>query len=53
MAYVEFPVSGLDLSDYVTAPELVGQSFVYDLFAVSNHHGVFGSGHCKLGELTG
>jgi len=40
---VEFPLEGLDLTQYV-----LGQSGVppiYDLFAVSNHYGSMGGGH--------
>jgi hypothetical protein len=36
-AFVDFPIKGLDLSDYVIAK--AGKSAIYDLFAVSNHMG--------------
>lgn len=47
---VHFPIEGLDLSAYVS-PDLSPSSAnrkhapVYDLFAVSNHHGSLNSGH--------
>lgn len=42
---VDFPLEGLDLSDYVLSEE-DRQNCVYDLYAVSNHMGVMGGGHC-------
>lgn len=45
--FVDFPVQGLDLRDYVqdlavrNSPEPV----LYDLYAVSNHYGGLGGGH--------
>lgn len=41
--YVDFPISNLDLSDYmVQAPE---DHMLYDLFAISCHTGGLGGGH--------
>ncbi|KAI8834004.1 hypothetical protein BJ741DRAFT_535076, partial [Chytriomyces cf. hyalinus JEL632] len=40
-ALVDFPVNGLDLSDFVIGKDLL----MYDLFAVSNHFGGLGGGH--------
>ena len=40
-AKVEFPLQGLDLSEWVLSPE----TDVYDLYAVSNHFGSLGGGH--------
>ena len=37
--------SGLDLTQYMQAPDQPEP--VYDLFAVSNHFGGMGGGHCK------
>ena len=37
--------SGLDLSDYVLCPD--EPQPVYDLYAISNHFGGMGGGHCK------
>jgi len=41
---VEFPIEGLDISQYVISNE-GGLPLVYDLFAISNHHGSMGFGH--------
>ena len=38
--------SGLDLSEYVLCPD--EPQLVYDLYAISNHFGGMGGGHCKL-----
>eukprot|EP01083_Nonionella_stella_P092178 257938_1 len=40
---VNFPLSGLDLSQWITDPQSDGA--VYDLYAVSNHSGGLGGGH--------
>lgn len=40
---VDFPVEGLDLSAIVQGPQ--EQPPIYDLFAISNHHGGLGGGH--------
>jgi len=40
---VVFPVSGLDLSEFVVSPACKGM--VYDLYAVDNHFGSMGGGH--------
>jgi ubiquitin C-terminal hydrolase len=40
--FVDFPIEGLDLSEYVVNPDA---DPVYDLFAVSNHFGGMGGGH--------
>ena len=42
---VEFPLEGLDLSEFVGACEGTDESFVYDCYAVSNHYGGLGGGH--------
>ncbi len=39
---VSFPLTNLDLNDYV---EKKNSNAVYDLFAVSNHHGSLSNGH--------
>jgi ubiquitin carboxyl-terminal hydrolase 4/11/15 len=41
---VDFPVSGLDISNYVIHKEN-GVDLVYDLFAIANHVGGLGGGH--------
>ncbi len=43
---MDFPVSGLDLSSLVKCPD--APEPVYDLYAVSNHFGGMGGGHCKI-----
>ena len=47
--FVDFPLRGLDLTDFVVGP---GKSErpIYDLFAVSNHSGSLSFGHCTLSE---
>lgn len=44
---VDFPLSGLDLSEHVLCTEQRGDA-IYDCFAVSNHMGALGGGHCKF-----
>ena len=46
-AYVDFPVEGLDLAPYLAAfgGDLEQADTVFDLFAVTNHHGTLGYGH--------
>jgi len=45
-AVVDFPISGLDLTDYFTSEGgSGGRRTTYDLYAVSNHSGGTGSGH--------
>ena len=46
---VDFPVNGLDLSGLVHCPDSPGA--IYDLYAVSNHFGGMGGGHCELTPL--
>uniref|UniRef100_A0A7S2W2S4 Ubiquitinyl hydrolase 1 n=1 Tax=Rhizochromulina marina TaxID=1034831 RepID=A0A7S2W2S4_9STRA len=41
---VDFPVKGLDVSDLIKGPVSNAQP-VYDLYAVSEHHGSLGVGH--------
>ena len=40
---VDFPIEGLDISDYIANPE--SASNIYDLVAVDNHYGGLGGGH--------
>lgn len=42
-ALVDFPVEGLDMSEYVLKKD--GEPMIYDLFAVTNHYGSLGGGH--------
>ncbi|XP_020247704.1 ubiquitin carboxyl-terminal hydrolase 9-like [Asparagus officinalis] len=44
--FVNFPVHGLDLSQYVKHnSDAARQTHVYELYAVSNHYGGLGGGH--------
>ena len=40
---MNFPVHNLDLTKYVKSKD--GQSYVYNLYAISNHYGGLGGGH--------
>lgn len=42
---VEFPLEGLNMSQYVMDPNQKKQQLLYDCFAVSNHFGSVGFGH--------
>lgn len=51
-AYIDFPIEGLDLTDRVLSienPKNVPEEdrLIYDLYAVDNHYGGLGGGHCK------
>lgn len=53
---VKFPTQGLDLSGHLKGQSVVAGDAVYDLFAVSHHHGMAGYGHYTahgLHEPTG
>uniref|UniRef100_A0A1J3FN28 Ubiquitin carboxyl-terminal hydrolase n=1 Tax=Noccaea caerulescens TaxID=107243 RepID=A0A1J3FN28_NOCCA len=41
--FVDYPVHDLDLSKYVKSKD--GQTYLYELYAVSNHYGGMGGGH--------
>ncbi|KAK8585998.1 hypothetical protein V6N13_130524 [Hibiscus sabdariffa] len=41
--FVSFPIHNLDLSKYVMSKD--GQSYIYELYAISNHYGGLGGGH--------
>jgi len=44
--HVDFPVEGLDMSDFVLSHKQEnGEPLIYDLFGVSNHYGSIGFGH--------
>lgn len=50
--FVDYPINGLDLSDFLSSSEKV----IYDLFAVSNHIGSIYGGHytaCARHEING
>lgn len=42
---VDFPIEGLDMTDYVTSSQISKQPLIYDLIAVDNHYGGLGGGH--------
>lgn len=43
---VDFPLQGLDMSQYVKGSSTQGgESMIYDCYAVSNHYGNMGFGH--------
>ncbi|PKI64379.1 hypothetical protein CRG98_015239 [Punica granatum] len=41
--FVNFPIHNLDLTKYVKADN--GRTYVYELYAISNHYGGLGGGH--------
>ncbi|XP_008811872.2 ubiquitin carboxyl-terminal hydrolase 9-like [Phoenix dactylifera] len=43
--FVNFPVHNLDLSKYVKHRAVAPHSYVYKLYAISNHYGGLGGGH--------
>ncbi|KAL6986520.1 ubiquitinyl hydrolase 1 [Sarracenia purpurea var. burkii] len=43
--FVNFPIHNLDLKKYVKFKDVLGQSHVYELYAISNHYGGLGGGH--------
>ncbi|RCK60726.1 Ubiquitin carboxyl-terminal hydrolase 12 [Candida viswanathii] len=42
---VDFPIEGLDMSQYVANPSVTVDDCIYDLIAVDNHYGGLGGGH--------
>eukprot|EP01117_Protostelium_nocturnum_P004201 TRINITY_DN1550_c0_g2_i1.p1 TRINITY_DN1550_c0_g2~~TRINITY_DN1550_c0_g2_i1.p1 ORF type:complete len:998 (+),score=342.85 TRINITY_DN1550_c0_g2_i1:240-3233(+) len=42
---IDFPITGLDLTEFVQAPYNQDEEPIYDLYAVSNHYGSLGGGH--------
>lgn len=42
---VDFPIEGLNMSEYVRSNEHSGEALIYDLVAVDNHYGGLGGGH--------
>lgn len=42
---IEFPVESLDLSNYILSNQNSEVSYLYDLYAVSNHMGTMNGGH--------
>ncbi|GFS44516.1 ubiquitin-specific protease 9 [Actinidia rufa] len=46
--FVNFPIHDLDLSKYVKFKDALGQPYVYELYAISNHYGGLGEGTTLL-----
>jgi hypothetical protein len=42
---IDFPIEGLNLKDIVLNKESTESDLIYDLYAISNHHGSLGFGH--------
>jgi ubiquitin C-terminal hydrolase len=42
---VTFPIKGLDLTDIIQGPNMDGEKYIYNLYAISNHSGSTGGGH--------
>lgn len=42
---VDFPIEGLDMSEFVMSNQESNQDLIYDLVAVDNHYGGLGGGH--------
>ena len=36
------------MTEHMCGPNPTGKKYLYDLFAVSNHHGGYGGGHCEI-----
>ena len=43
--FINFPTTGLDLNPYVQEGHTDDKSYLYDLYAVSNHFGSLSGGH--------
>ena len=43
--FIDYPIIGLDVSQYTLAPREISGSSFYDLFAVANHFGGLSDGH--------
>jgi ubiquitin carboxyl-terminal hydrolase 4/11/15 len=51
-AFVDAPLRDLDLSGVVKGlSKKEDDSLIYDLYAISNHYGGLGGGHCMLSFL--
>ena len=46
-AFVDAPLQGLDLSGVVKGPIQSKDELIFDLYAISNHFGGVGGGHCN------
>ncbi|GEQ67154.1 hypothetical protein JCM33374_g817 [Metschnikowia sp. JCM 33374] len=42
---VDFPIEGLDMSEFVSSNSSKGEALIYDLVAVDEHYGGLGGGH--------
>jgi ubiquitin carboxyl-terminal hydrolase 4/11/15 len=45
---VDFPLEGLDMSPWIGSEESKQGGAIYDLYAISNHMGGMGGGHCMF-----
>lgn len=47
--YIDFPIQGLNMTDRVLSTAFQGEenNLIYDLYAIDNHYGGLGGGHCK------
>lgn len=45
--FVDFPLTELDMTDRVLGHSGQESRLIYDLYAVDNHYGSLGAGHCK------
>ena len=43
--YIEFPVEGLDMTNYIVQSRGSNKKIMYDLYAISNHFGSLSGGH--------
>lgn len=43
--FVDFPIHNLDVSKYVKTKDSSEGTYMYELYAISNHYGGLGGGH--------
>ena len=43
--FVDFPINGFELKNYLKSSADSNSSYIYDLFAVTNHYGDLSGGH--------
>lgn len=49
---VDFPIEGLDMSEFVMSSEANNHDLIYDLVAVDNHYGGLGGGHYTASAMN-
>lgn len=47
-SFVDAPVNGLDMRQFVKSSAIPAKDLIYDLHAISNHFGGLGGGHCII-----